>query len=260
MIDSPAAVEAAVMNRIQAYLAECEAERLQIPLDPDACRARVEEILSEQEARLEKAMGRSIPLKDFVRFQYDLDLVTYRAILERRVRESLRLERLVRFEAMQEDRRAYRVIVVQDESLAEELVGKLREGASFAVLAERHSTHVTKDRGGELPLLPVSFRNPLTEGGLRLGVGDVSSPREIRGPNGDVVYRILQLKASNPARPGTWAELEVEILKDIEDNPVDPVTELQAWEQKMMTRYDVNIQPRDSWVPARFLEAPRGDS
>jgi hypothetical protein len=59
-------------------------------------------------------------------------------------------------------------------------VAQLQAGASFAVLAKKHSKHVSSETGGELPPIPAEAKIPVLEGRETMQPGELLGRRRSR--------------------------------------------------------------------------------
>ncbi|MFO0984935.1 MAG: peptidyl-prolyl cis-trans isomerase [Planctomycetota bacterium] len=228
------AIKKSILNLIVAK----EAARIGARVPDSQIAAEQERLLGEQKRQFQESYKGSLSFEDYVNVNLRLEPAAYQAVLRQAVVENLFLERVVRFESRLEERRAARVLVVRDRTKAEALRGDLQSGASFDSIARRESIDPTREQGGLLPALPVSFKSPLTDGIEGLAAGELS-PVLAMGDGQVTLYKIMKLEEILPADPRPYAEQEDELRTDTERRPVHPA-ELLAWEKKMWQRYAIS--------------------
>ncbi|MEW6743685.1 MAG: peptidylprolyl isomerase [Planctomycetota bacterium] len=238
-IEWPARVDAALRDRVREIFIRREAALHDVTIGEAEVEGRLRDVLEDQARRVSEALEGRVAFEDFVRGQYGMEPEDFRRVVRRKVVASLLLERLVRYQALLEDRYELAVILVRTRVEAEELQQKLLEGASFEVLAREHSTHATAASGGRLPPLPATFKSPLTDGALALRPGEVSPVIPVSFGE-ETLFKILRLLEVLPASSGSFKELEAEIEAGLAARPVDGL-ELPAWEQRMAERYAVGL-------------------
>jgi parvulin-like peptidyl-prolyl isomerase len=117
-----------------------------------------------------------------------------------------------------------RLIIVQDEKTAEEILTALKGGKSFALLAkERSLDEKSRDRYGDLGEIPIeNLDAPLRKVAGELNDGEVSGVVALEGGR----YALLQIvdlsfyrKGAHAFRSGDFRTAETDLLKHIGANP-----------------------------------------
>jgi tetratricopeptide (TPR) repeat protein len=117
-----------------------------------------------------------------------------------------------------------RIIIVNSQSEAENILAEINKGASFALLAkERSADAKSRDRYGELePAAFESLDKPLKETALRLGDGEVSGVITL-GDNRRALVLAVDMtyyrKGAKAFRSKDFKTAEINFLKHIELNP-----------------------------------------
>jgi hypothetical protein len=151
---------------------------------------------------------------------------------------SMLLERVVRYDQRTMNRDELQVIVVEDLELAQDLAEKVRKGASFTVLARKHSVHPTAPGGGALPIVPTDSEIPLLAGRRTMAPGDILGPAPITLDT-QTFYRILRLVDRLPADDRPWSEVRDVIEAELMTRPL-AADELSLFEARMLDRYRVS--------------------
>lgn len=239
MVDlaAPGLIEDIVADEVLSMLARLEAEMHGIDVSLKAVEEGVAASLAEQRMRFALEVTEEISLADFLEKRHHMSPTEHEEELRRRVLTNLLLDRAVRFDQMHTDREELQIILVEEEELAKEIWGKLEKGASFAVLAGRHSLHPTAAKGGFLPPFPVEGEIPLLVGRSDLEPGDLAVPLSV-GWGGREQWRILRLVDRMPARNVLWQDGREEIERELLARPV-LADELKVFEERMVARYGV---------------------
>lgn len=197
----------------------------------------VETALTEQRARFEAEVASDVTLEEYLAARHGLSLEQHVEEMRRMVLTSLLLERAVRLDQRRMRRDETAVILVEDAVLAREIADQLVDGASFSVLARRHSVHPSGAFGGGLPPVPPDARIDLLEGREALEAGDVLGPAPI--DIGEArYYRLVRLVGRVEPDERPWDALREEIEAEIVTRPVIPA-ELSIFEERVRGRYRV---------------------
>ncbi|RKY19163.1 MAG: hypothetical protein DRQ55_11320 [Planctomycetota bacterium] len=240
---SPGMTNDAVDELVLMSIVKLEAEREGIDIDQAGLEAEVERTLSEQRARFAVEVRSDITLEQFVRVRHGWDADAFRAVVRRGVLGNQLLDRVVRLATFRTTRDELQVILVTDEALAQEIGGKLADGASFRVLAKTHSVHPSGPEGGLMPPLPVGIEVPLVAGREALAPGEVLGPAPIT--LGEVDYwRIVRLSDRLQGSLKAWPQLRLVVEGDLALQPVHP-DELTLFEAAVSDRYAVT-DPRSA--------------
>ena len=150
---------------------------------------------------------------------------------------SMLRDRVVRLHSWRLPRDELQIILVKEPELAEEIAGKLRDGASFSALAKQHSLHPSKDEGGLMPPLAQGLEVPLVMGRERLEPGQWLGPAPLSIQDTDYL-RFVRLVDQLPAESAPWSELRARIEVSLEERPVGP-DEVLGFEGALRGRYGV---------------------
>jgi hypothetical protein len=129
------------------------------------------------------------------------------------------------------------VILVDDAVLAEEIATQLREGASFSVLAKRHSRHPSASAGGELTPIPLETPAPLAAGREQLAPGEFLGPAPYTAGGKDY-WRLVRLAERTDGTDAPWDALRDVIEAGLVERPLGP-EELVVFEGRVLDRYRV---------------------
>lgn len=230
----------ALSQAVNDVVVEEETKRLGVTVDAREVARRAEDEIGRLEGEVLVQFGGEVTLEAFVRDNFRLSLEEYRANLHRVVRSRLALGRLVRFEELRQERLDLRKIVVGEKTTADAVVASLRDGADFAILAEKHSIAPSAKVGGRLPPVPRGALHPdLEAAALALEPGGVSDAIEIReGPTRR--YHIVKLVRRIPARDEKYAAVREEIEKGLEAEGVSDA-EVAYWNESMTRRYGIRF-------------------
>lgn len=211
-------------------LAEREAEALGVEWsssdEDDLVRKSVEAEIEADRARYQSQY--QMQLEEALK-QQGLDLATHRKNIEDRLRpvagSSVAIERLARYHSLTtENVKAFRIVVAQRD-LAEQLAGKLRQGASFGDLARQHSIDGFRKKGGELPLIVkgASGGGKIETMLFRMKAGEISDVIE----EGQA-YSIYMVQERSTGRNDPYSSVESEVLRSLAERPVDE-DEINQW-------------------------------
>ena len=214
LIEAPLEVDAAIRDRVLARLVEVEARARGVNVDSAAIDARTQALLDEQAARVRGSVEGSLTFEDFVRGRFGIEPDSYRGLVRRKVRETWLLERLVRHQALLEDRYVLRVLLAEDRATADELASLLAEGASF----RRPGSGALQTSDGRYRWTPAPaagfLREPAHPRASALAPGELAPVSEIRQGD-DSVFRILKLETVLPGRERTWAACAREVEEEL---------------------------------------------
>jgi hypothetical protein len=233
------AIQQCVLNVLVAK----EAARIGARIPEAEIATEQDRALADQKQQFQQTYKGSISFDEAIRENLGMTPEAYAALWHRAVLQTLFLERVVRYELRRDERRVLRVLVVADKAKAESLRHDLELGADFDTLARRESVHPSRDRGGLLPALPVTFRSGLTDGGEELSVGGVSQVLEFPGNSG-TMYKVVKVIEILPGDARPYAEQEETLLAELKVRPLDEL-EVIAGSQRMFQRY-----------PVKYLIAP----
>jgi parvulin-like peptidyl-prolyl isomerase len=239
---TPARSAEVIRQMVLTTAAALDAQREGIDVAGDVLDKEVDSAIAEQKASFATEVDEKMPLEEYLRLRHGMSPEQHHAEVRRMVLASLLLERAVRLDQLRSGYEMVQLIVVEDEALAKDIAGQLAEGASFSVLAKRHSIHPSAARGGELPAMPLASDAPLLKGADALEPGGVLGPEPLV-LNGKTLWRIVRL--ADRAKPSTapWAELREGIEADLALRPLE-ADELSVFEARISDRYRVSRPAR----------------
>ncbi|MGQ0554239.1 MAG: peptidylprolyl isomerase [Planctomycetota bacterium] len=221
--------------------AELDARREGLDVPAALLAQRIEEAIAEQRVSFALEVDETMPLEEYLQARHGLSPERYRAEVRRMVLAALLLERAVRLDQWRIDRDECAVILVEDQALASDLAEQLRAGASFSVLARRHSLHESAAAGGELGIVPTGLALPLLAGREALAPGEILGPEPIE--QGERRYwRILRLVDRAAADSSPWPQLRDRIEAALAERPLQ-APELALFEARVIDRYRVRRLP-----------------
>jgi len=234
---TPARSAEVIRQMVLTTGAQLEAVREGIDVPDARLQADIESAIAAQKASFALEVDEHMPLEDYLRLRHGLSPEQYRAEVLRMVLASMLMERAVRLDQLRADHDVLEIIVVEDEVLARDLATQLEGGASFAVLARKHSVHPSASAGGELPPVPSKGEIPLLDGRQDLKPGERLGPLSIE-VKGKSLWRLLRLVERVPATAASWDELRDQIERGLAQRPLTP-DELALFEAHIVDRYGV---------------------
>jgi hypothetical protein len=240
---APARSAEVIRQMVLTTAAHLDARREGLDVPAALLAREVEAALAEQRARFALEVDESLPLEDYLRLRHGMSPEQHRAEVRRMVLASLLLERAVRLDELRSGYDAVQVAVVEDEAVAREMAGQLAQGASFAVLAKKHSVHPSAARGGDLPPVPPDADAPLLAGQQGLAPGAVLGPEPLLAGE-KRLWRLLRLVEHVPATAAPWPELRERVEADLLARPL-AAEELAVFEARIMDRYRVTRPTRE---------------
>lgn len=235
---SPGLTADATDELVLMAIVQQEALREGVDVSDTVLEAEVERTLAEQRARFAMEVRSDVTLEEFVQARHGWDPPAFREVVRRGVLGNLLLDRVVRLSTFRTTRDELQLILVTDEALAQEVAGKLAEGASFSVLARNHSDHPSAPDGGYMPPLPLGVDVPLVGGRETLEPGEFLGPAPIT--LGEVDYwRIVRLVDRLVGDTQPWSVLGPRVEADLEATNVYP-DELTLFEAAVADRYAVS--------------------
>jgi hypothetical protein len=234
---TPARSAEVIRQMVLTTAAQLDAQAEGIDVPAAALERSVLQAMAEQKASFALEVDEHMPLEEYLRLRHGLSPEAYRAEVRRMVLASMLLERAVRLDRRRTATDIVSVILVEDAQLAEQIAGQLREGASFAVLAKRHSRHASAPAGGELPPIPRDTEVPLYAGRERLAPGEFLGPAPYTS-GGRSTWRLLRLSERTEGTAATWDELRESIEAGLIERPLAP-EELAIFEARVLDRYRV---------------------
>jgi parvulin-like peptidyl-prolyl isomerase len=235
---TPARSAEVMRQMVLTTAAQLDALREGIDVPLEALDREIELAVAQQKASFALEVDEHMPLEDYLRLRHGLTPDAYRDEVRRMVLASLLLERAVRLDQLRAATDTLALILVDDEALARDLVAQLQAGASFAVLAKKHSKHVSSETGGELPPIPAEAKIPVLEGRETMQPGELLGPAPIT-VEGKPMWRIVRLISRHLATDKPWAELRDGIEAELAAHPMT-AEELAVFEARAVDRYRVS--------------------
>lgn len=237
-LSSPAVLADAASELVLMALVRLAAREEGVDVPAVELEAEVDRAVSEQQARFALEVTTEITLEEFVAERHGWSPEGFREQLRHGILGNMLLDRVVRLNQWRSARDELQIILVQDESMAQEIGSKLAAGASFTVLARNHSSHPSGAEGGFMPLLPASLEVPLVAGREALAVGEFLGPAPITLGGADY-WRFVRLVDRMEAMTGDWLAVRDQVEADLSETPLHG-DELALFEATMAERYGVS--------------------
>ncbi len=229
------AIRQLVIDRLSG--AEAAASGVAVP--PAVLERELAHLLADQERKIAESSHGARDLAKHVQQTWGLTRDEYVAIASASLERSLLLERVVLAELARHPRVQLRLLRVKERKLADEIRGKLEQGADFAALARQHSEDGSAREGGIYPPLPTDLPSPLFERTEKLEPSQLSEVQEIATADGPR-YRIVQMLARIPADRGDAAARAAAIEELLDGRHLAPL-ELEAWMRIMEERHAIHL-------------------
>jgi hypothetical protein len=236
MHSESAALGEYVDRLVNTRIARDEARRLGVCVEPAAVDARFAVARAELDALVQKQRYAG-GVDAYVKERLGLDAERYFARVREQCEDQLRAERAVRTWLHSSERAELHVIVVADAERAEEVRAALAGGLSFEDAAKRYSLDASREHGGRVPPVVRSERSPLAQLAFRTRPGDIAGPLEQEGK-----LLLAHVDGHLPASSGGWAELGPEVLRSLEEQPIEDA-EFWQWRAAMERFYEVDLSP-----------------
>lgn len=227
-----------------AHVAELEADRLGIRLRDAAVEAAYQDAVRQIEERLDKEK-KGLTIDQYAERTLKIDPKDYRANLRDETIVQMLAERCVRAWLLESDRRKVRLTEIREAAKLESARGDLAAGKGFDEIALLHglgddeatkSTRMTVARAENNELAKLVFATP---------IGTVGGPYEQSGR-----WLLFVVDEELEGREGGWAELQAEVERGIDSEPVSNLEFLQ-WRAAMERRYPVDVGPFSEAVEGR---------
>ena len=227
-----------IRQMVLTTAAAMDASREGIDVSATDLDAEVERAIAEQKASFALEVDEKMPLEEYLRLRHGLSPEDYHLEVRRMVLSTMLLERAVRLSELRAASDELQVLVVEDADLARQLGEQLRAGASFSVLAKKHSIHPSAAQGGDLPPVPLDEPMPLLAGREALSPGDLLGPDPLT-IGGRTVWRILRLVDRHQADDRPWAALRDQLEAGLAARGLTG-DELALFEARVADRYRVS--------------------
>ncbi len=228
-----------VLNQLlDARVLEADAAARGVTLPAGEIEARTEEQVRRQEQEVRVQYGPAVTLGEYLRDRFGFSEEAYRADLATLVRLQALRDRLVRYEALREERIRIRVLVLTDEAAARDAARRLREGADFTALAKQVSLAGPSD----LPSYRRDEIEPreLADELFSLEPGSVSRPVRV-ARDGRELFQVFKVVERNAPRDAPWSAVAEEVESGLKVRPVVPAEYLQ-WARRARERHGVKIR------------------
>lgn len=196
------------------------AELWGIGLEEDFLLRKAEEQQSKLRAGVERELGARLTFARYLQRQFGMSVEEHARWLRTNLTRGYYREYVLRFAALRADRVEVRYIVHADRKVLEDVADKVRQGASFATLAIRHTEDDNRMDGGLLPPFGVGFDHPVADVGFRLSVGELSEIF-MREAQGSKRYYLVYCLRRIPGRDVEFAAVRQELSREIENRPLD---------------------------------------
>jgi parvulin-like peptidyl-prolyl isomerase len=185
--------------------------------------AEIDAKLAEEETQMRERLAAEWKGElDFDRYlvqQFGMDHAEYRRWRRLTLARTLYRQYVIRYHAMRSERVQVRYIVSSDRAVLEDARKQIKDGASFARLALRHSEDESRKDGGLLPPFGPGLQHPVADMALGLEPGDLSEVLE-REVDGQRRYYLVSCLRRIPADVRPFAEVRSEIDEDIKGRPL----------------------------------------
>lgn len=208
-----------VDNLVLDLLVADLAERYGIRVAP----ADIDQKLAEEEKQLRERVATEWKGElDYDRYllqQFGMDAAEYARWRRLTLARTLYRQYAIRYHAMRGERVQVRYIVCSDRALLEDIRRQVKDGASFARLALRHSEDESRKDGGLLPPFGAGLKHPIADLALTLPEGALSEVIEREADSQRRFYLVTCLRRI-PADGRSFAELRQELDEDIKARPL----------------------------------------
>lgn len=208
-------VESVVLDVLVAQAAKAWDIRL------DAAMVNRQTAAQQEQLRevVQRQLGGRSGFGRYIRNQFGMTLDQHAQWLHGKNVRALYRQYVVRYAALLDDRVEVRYVVNSDRKVLDDIAAKVRQGASFATLALRHTEDSNKLDRGLLPPFGSSFDHPVTEVALALDAGELSDVF-IREAQGSKRYYLVYCLRKIPGRVATFTEVKEQLDREIETHPL----------------------------------------
>jgi hypothetical protein len=238
----PARASEVMRQMVLTTCAQHDAQREGIDVPADVADKEVARAIAEQKASFALEVDEHMSLEEYLRVRHGMSPEEHQAEVRRMVLATLFLERAVRLDQLRSGYDQCQLLLVEDEKLARELAGQIAQGASFSVLAKKHSLHPSAAQGGEVPAVPPGGQAPLLEGRETLEPGGLFGPVPYTTATKSY-WRLLRLEERVAPTSAPWAELRADIEASLAARPLE-ADELVVFEARCADRYRVSRPAR----------------
>jgi parvulin-like peptidyl-prolyl isomerase len=223
---------------IGAELANLEAGRLGLQVDPGLLERRAAEVLGEF-ARKNVPEGES--LDRFLSERLGFEPLRFKNRLRQDSLRELITERVVRAHSLCSEHVDIRVLVA-DQATVEKAQERLAAGEDFLALISELSRDPSARDGGRVAYLVRDDRAPLARLAFKTPVGEIGGPLRLPGDPEGAPTLLLRVDARPEPLSGNWRELGPAVEAALADVPVSE-EEYIAWQVAMERRYVLELEP-----------------
>lgn len=182
--------------------------------------SRVRALVQQDEDKLRaQVQGSGVSYERALQAQFGMSPERFRRWRELIISRHLFREYVIRYSAMRRDQVEVRYIVHSDRKVLEDIEQRVRQGASFATLAIKHSQDPNRIEGGLLPPFGRGFDHPIAKDALELDEGQLSEIMQRRSQGSQRFYLVFCLRRI-PGRDVAFEDVREEIEAGIEQRPL----------------------------------------
>jgi len=195
------------------------ARRWGITLDSETVERKAAEQEKQLRTEVQRQLGVKVTLGHYLERQFGMGEEEYSQWLRTKIIRELYRQYVLRFAALREERVEVRYIVNSDPDILRDVADRVRQGASFATLAIRHTEDANRMDGGLLPPFGRGFDHPVAEVAFGLSPGELSDVfvREVQGSKR---YYLVYCLRRIPSRDVEFSAVRDELTRDIENRPL----------------------------------------
>mgnify|MGYP002777805781 CR=1 FL=1 len=223
---------------IGAELANLEAGRLGLQIDPGLLERRAAEVLGEF-ARKNVPEGES--LDRFLSERLGFEPLRFKNRLRQDSLRELITERVVRAHSLCSEHVDIRVLVA-DQATIEKAQQRLAAGEDFLALIPELSRDPSARDGGRVAYLVRDDRAPLARLAFKTPVGQIGGPLRLPGDPEGAPTLLLRVDARPEPLDGNWRAIGPAVEAALADVPVSE-EEYIAWQVAMERRYVLELEP-----------------
>ncbi len=233
---------------VSARLALLEAARLGVRVDPEVEAQALALERARARTELERSAGGRSP-EDFLRVELGVLPAAWWAALERRTRERLTIERVVRAWTLAQPSRAVRLLAVEepgppDGGAAEgeavlQVRRRLAAGEDFVALVRELSVDDSRERDGLVAYLVDDPRSALARVAFLTRRGAVGGPVRVLGH-----ALFLRVEEERAPLPGDWSAVGEAVEASLAEEPLRDA-EFVPWQLAARRAHPVDLGPLD---------------
>ncbi|MFT4541071.1 MAG: peptidyl-prolyl cis-trans isomerase C [Planctomycetota bacterium] len=236
-------------RKVNVYLQEFVTDRLVLlesgRIGIKINRAQVQTATAKAVEALERKIsenGSGMDFETFVRQQLQMDPKDYLSRMSKEQATDLLAARCVRTWVLESERVQVRFIAVREQSLADDIMKQLSDGANFQELAAKYSVDPSAKDGGAMPPIVRASNSLLSRLAFATPIGQVGGPIEEGG-----AYLLLLAEARPDLVQGTWDEIAPVVEASLAERPIEE-PEYWQWGDAMAERYSIDMKPFYEYV------------